>query len=198
MRERQGAGFCPACERYVGRVPVCGYCDSETSDWAAVVRYRRAACLAALGGFVTLYLRERLHGALPPAARAELLPTLFHAHVHWMLWSGLAFAMTTAIPVCPPPAPAPGHGGVWRAIGGVVARTAMFVFASLAGFLVYYALPQADPASLAAAAVVLTGTAALARALDLNLVCLAGAILFPAACHAGGLAPQVALWMGLL
>lgn len=73
-------GRCPACERFIGPLDVCPYCDCPTERQAGLRLLRALAILLAVGGLLLLAFAVR-QPAVPAVSAGAILPSMNFARV---------------------------------------------------------------------------------------------------------------------
>ena len=73
-------GQCPSCERYIGPVDVCPYCEADADTPLAIRRLRWIALTLAIPGLVFLYLAARQTTA-PTIRAGDISPLMNFARV---------------------------------------------------------------------------------------------------------------------
>ena len=73
-------GYCPACERFIGPLDACPYCDCPCERQAGLRLLRALALAVAVGGLVLLGLAVRRHEA-PRVAVSAIAPSMNFARV---------------------------------------------------------------------------------------------------------------------
>ncbi len=80
MQENSTAN-CPVCERYIGPVSVCPYCNAKNRQSPIIQTIRIVAVLLATVGLFMLYMTAR-HREPPLIAIENITPAMNFAHVH--------------------------------------------------------------------------------------------------------------------
>jgi hypothetical protein len=73
-------GRCPACERFIGPLELCPYCDCPSERRAGLRLLRALAVLLAVGGLLLLALAVR-QPAVPSIAAGSIVPSMNFARV---------------------------------------------------------------------------------------------------------------------
>lgn len=72
--------LCPICQRYIGPVSSCPYCDANSGKSPLLKWLRIIALLIGIGGVGLLYLTAR-HKEIPVVLIADISPTMNYAYV---------------------------------------------------------------------------------------------------------------------
>jgi len=79
--QHTGSGStCPNCERYIGPVSKCPYCDADAEKPPFVKLLRWFAVILAVGGLGLLYM-VAIHRNIPLTRVADITPTMNYAYV---------------------------------------------------------------------------------------------------------------------
>ena len=73
-------GYCPACDRFIGPLDTCPYCDCPTERQASVRLLRLLAIAVAVGGLILLALAARRH-EIPLIELDAIQPSMNFARV---------------------------------------------------------------------------------------------------------------------
>jgi len=79
-REKNTEAFCPSCERFIGPVDVCPYCDADSARNPVFRGLRYGAVLLAVTGLFFLHLAAR-HSEIPLIKVSEITPMMNFALV---------------------------------------------------------------------------------------------------------------------
>ncbi|MFC1462162.1 hypothetical protein ACFLQU_01025 [Verrucomicrobiota bacterium] len=79
-RTRQ-SGLCPCCDRFIGPVRTCPYCDEDAAENRAVRALQWASVLLAVVGLVCLYFAAACK-ELPTVPIGEITPVMNFARIH--------------------------------------------------------------------------------------------------------------------
>jgi RecJ-like exonuclease len=77
---REGHGQCPTCDRYIGPVATCPYCDSPSARPVRFAALRAISILLALTGLVLLYAMVT-NREIPLIDVADIRPSMNYAYV---------------------------------------------------------------------------------------------------------------------